>query len=31
MDDTNALFPKKEQIDFSLIFARLKVRVKNKG
>ena len=31
MRTTNALFPRKEQIDFSLIFARLKVRVKNKG
>jgi len=31
VEETNALFPKKEQIDFSLIFARLKVRAKNKG
>lgn len=31
VEETNALFPKKEQINFSLIFARLKVRAKNKG
>jgi len=31
MEETNALFPKKEQIDFSQIFGKLKFQAKNKG